>query len=128
MPYGAPRNFEGYNISATEIKLFWDDVEEELKNGEIQGYKVFYREDGAKEKEKNVPVNKVNPNSTPMTTTLSGLSMYKLYNISIVAYTSPGNGIRSQAIYIWSDSGSKLWWNVVKFCYSFKLEKIYHYF
>lgn len=109
VPYGAPRNFKGYNISATEIKLFWDDVEEELKNGEIQGYKVFYREEGAKEKEKKVPVNKVNPNSPPMTTTLSGLSMYKLYNISIVAYTSsPGNGMRSQAIFVWSDSGGKL--------------------
>ena len=107
--YGAPRNFKGYNISATEIKLFWDDVEEELKNGEIQGYKVFYREEGAKEKEKKVPANKVNPNSPPMTTTLSGLSMYKLYNISIVAYTSsPGNGMRNQAIFVWSDSGGKL--------------------
>ena len=87
--------------------MFWEDVEEELKNGVIQGYKLFYQVEGATtEQEKNVPIS--DPSSPPMTATLDGLSEYSLYNISIAAYTTySGDGKRSQAIFRKTDSDSK---------------------
>ena len=89
--------------------MLWEDVEEELKNGVIQGYKIFYHVEGATtEQEKSIPIGDLNPSSLPMTATLDGLSEYSLYNISIVAYTTyPGDGKRSQAIFIKTDSDSK---------------------
>ena len=109
VPYGTPRNFSGYNISAYQIQLFWQDVEKELKNGMIKGYTIFYQIEGSTtEQEKDVPVSNVDPNSSPMTVTVDGLSAYSLYNISIAAYTEyPGDGKRSQAIFIKTDSDSK---------------------
>ena len=109
VPYGTPRNFSGYNISAYQIQLFWQDVEKELKNGMIKGYTIFYQIEGSTtEQEKDVPVSNVDPNSPPMTVTVDGLSAYSLYNISIAAYTEyPGDGKRSQAIFIKTDSNSK---------------------
>ena len=108
-PYGAPRNFSGYNISASQIQLFWEDVEKEQKNGVIQGYKIFYHVEGATtELAENVPISILNPSSPPMTTTLDSLLTYSLYNISIAGYTTySGDGKRSQAIFIKTDSDSK---------------------
>ena len=84
-------------------------MEEELKNGVIQGYKIFYHVEGATaEQEKNIPISDLNPSSPPMTATLDGLSEYSLYNISIAAYTTySGDGKRSQAKFIKTDSDSK---------------------
>lgn len=109
VPYGAPRNFSGYNISANQIQLFWEDVEKELKNGLIQGYKIFYQEeDSTTQQDKDVPISSVDPSALTMTATVGGLSAYSLYNISIAAYTLySGDGKRSQAIFIKTDSDSK---------------------
>ena len=109
VPYGTPRNFSGYNISAYQIQLFWQDVEKKLKNGVIQGYTIFCQIEGSTTKqEKDVPVTNVDLSSPPMTVTVNGLSPYSLYKFSIAAYTTyPGDGKRSQAIFIKTDSDSK---------------------
>ena len=82
--------------------MFWEDVKHNLKNGKIQGYKIFYRkEDATSEKIKNIRITDVDPTFPRMKTTLDGLSPYSLYKIEIAAYTVyQGEGRRSQMIFI----------------------------
>ena len=101
-PYGAPRSFTGYSISSNKIQLFWKDVKEDLKNGKIQGYKIFYRKEATTLwQEKNIPIGDVDLTSPRMTSTLDGLYTYSLYKIKIAAYTTyPIDGKISQTISI----------------------------
>ena len=43
VPHGPPLNLKGNNTVEQKIALKWDEVNVQLKNGIIVGYKVFYK-------------------------------------------------------------------------------------
>ena len=71
------------------IEVKWDEVDSQLKNGVIKGYKIFYKSEA--EEERFVDIDY----ATVSQKLLNNLFANTWYNISMVAYTSVGDGIRS---------------------------------
>ena len=71
------------------IEVRWDEVDSQLKNGVIKGYKIYYKSEA--EEERFVDID----DATVSQKLLKNLFANTWYNISMVAYTSVGDGIRS---------------------------------
>ena len=71
------------------IEVRWDEVDSQLKNGVIKGYKIFHKSEA--EEERFVDID----DATVSQKLLNNLFANTWYNISMVAYTSVGDGIRS---------------------------------
>ena len=71
------------------IEVRWDEVDSQLKNGVIKGYKIFYKSEAEEERFVDIDDAQVSQKL------LSNLFANTWYNISMVAYTSVGDGIRS---------------------------------
>ena len=71
------------------IEVRWDEVDSQLKNGVIKGYKIYYKSEA--EEERFVDTD----DATVSQKLLNSLFANTWYNISMVAYTSVGDGIRS---------------------------------
>ena len=71
------------------IEVKWDEVDSQLKNGVIKGYKIFYTSQGEEERFEDID------DATVSQKLLNDLFANTWYNISMVAYTSVGDGIRS---------------------------------
>ena len=71
------------------IEVKWDEVDSQLKNGVIKGYKIFYKSEA--EEERFVDID----DATVSHKLLNELFANTWYNISMVAYTSVGDGVRS---------------------------------
>ena len=70
--------------------MTWGEVPRFLRNGVIRGYKVLYnRRSQTSVLTKNVPAN-------VLSVTLGELAKFKLYNVSVLAYTSKGDGPKSE--------------------------------
>ena len=100
-PSAAPVSLQGHNTSSTSIFITWGQVPVLDQNGVILSYTVSYNEvsgGSAQTKIVNVPDNQ---------TTLTGLSKYTNYTITVVAATSKGNGVVSAAIIVITDEDSE---------------------
>ena len=71
------------------IEVRWDEVDSQLKNGVIKGYKIYYKSEA--EEERFVDID----DATVSQKLLNNLFANTWYNISMVAYTSVGDGVRS---------------------------------
>ena len=60
-----------------------------MKNGIIKGYKIFYKNEAKEERFEDID------DATVYQKLLNELFANTWYNISMVAYTSVGNGVRS---------------------------------
>ena len=111
VPYGAPRNVTGYNISSSSIMLTWYDVKEDLRNGEITGYLIYFhpKDDSSSVDTKDVLMSTLTPGALPMTCIVTGLSIYTEYNMTILAYNGAGSGIEVSTKFIFTDSESKFY-------------------
>ncbi|XP_073972084.1 sidekick cell adhesion molecule isoform X2 [Rhodnius prolixus] len=90
VPSFGPMDVEANTTSSTTIVVKWGDVPKEHRNGQIEGFKVFYggvRNQAAKIKD--IPSNKT------FTTTLTELRKFQVYSIQVLAYTRLGDGILS---------------------------------
>ncbi|KAK9504659.1 hypothetical protein O3M35_010943 [Rhynocoris fuscipes] len=90
VPSFGPMNVEANTTSSTTIVVKWGDVPREHRNGQIEGFKVFYG--GVRNqppKIKDIPSNKT------FTTTLTELRKFQVYSIQVLAYTRLGDGILS---------------------------------
>ena len=106
MPDAAPRNVDGYNKSSESIEVTWENVIGKDRNGIITGYKVYYKavEEFALNKTEEVEV--VN-NGIAVKQVLVSLEKYISYNITVLAFTSKGDGPRSTAIIVRTDQDGK---------------------
>ncbi|XP_024084969.1 protein sidekick [Cimex lectularius] len=90
VPSFGPMDVEANTTSSTTIVVKWGDVPREHRNGQIEGFKVFYG--GVRNqppKIKDIPTNKT------FTTTLTELRKFQVYSIQVLAYTRLGDGILS---------------------------------
>lgn len=97
-PSGIPINLSGVNTSSTSLLISWQPLEVDDQNGIILGYNVTYFS---------------NDDDSVMTVTsdtmisITGLSVYTVYNVSVAAYTVVGTG-PSDSITVRTDSTGEL--------------------
>jgi len=79
------------NSTSTSLFIHWRPVPANHQNGIILGYRVLYKRSRSLDKLKSRNV------STPSTTVeLKNLSKYTEYDVTVLAYTSKGNGVRAK--------------------------------
>ena len=87
--------------STVGIRVTWDEVRPEAKNGIIRGYNVSYTStDGVV---KWVHVN----DSDSRDVVITGLRFLTEYKVTVLAYTSVGNGPVSAEISVTTEESSK---------------------
>ena len=99
-PSAPPSNIRVSISSSTRIVVEWNEVPQEHRNREIQGYRVLYSgADGPNKK------NKVDAPTSE--TTLIGLKKSTLYTIKVLAFTDFGDGPPSSGISVTTAADSK---------------------
>ena len=78
----------------------WDEVPEEQRNGEIQGYRVLYKDSNGAEK-------KIKVDALTKQTSLTGLKKSTVYNIKVLAFNSVGDGPATPSISVTTSEDSK---------------------
>lgn len=87
VPSMGPVRVEANSTSSTTIVVRWDEVQKNQRNGQIDGYKVFYGAAG------RGPVkHKTIENNSTFTFTLTELKKFIVYHIQVLAYTRLGDG------------------------------------
>ncbi|XP_065084745.1 protein sidekick isoform X3 [Ochlerotatus camptorhynchus] len=90
VPSFGPLGVEANATSSTTIVVKWTEVPKEHRNGQIEGYKVFYGSAG-----RTQILHKTIPNNSTFTTTLTELKKFVQYDIQVLAYTRLGDGVLS---------------------------------
>ncbi|XP_058815648.1 protein sidekick isoform X3 [Topomyia yanbarensis] len=90
VPSFGPLGVEANATSSTTIVVKWAEVPKEHRNGQIEGYKVFYGSVG-----RTQILHKTIANNSTFTTTLTELKKYVQYDIQVLAYTRLGDGMLS---------------------------------
>ena len=100
VPSAPPSNIIGGNTSSTSLKITWEDVPKEHRNGIILDYKVYMKLSTS--------------GSFPTPTIVSsksyekaGLQYWTIYDIRIAARTSVGTGEKSNILQVRTDEDSK---------------------
>ena len=93
VPSRPPQNVTVAKDNSTSTSLFvhWRPVPANHQNGIIRGYRILYKKSFSQEKLKT---KNVSAESTA--TELKNLTKYTEYDITILAYTSKGNGVRAR--------------------------------
>ncbi|XP_021701131.1 protein sidekick isoform X3 [Aedes aegypti] len=90
VPSFGPLGVEANATSSTTIVVKWTEVPKEHRNGQIEGYKVFYGSAG-----RTQILHKTISNNATFTTTLTELKKFVQYDIQVLAYTRLGDGVLS---------------------------------
>ncbi|XP_013386811.1 protein sidekick-2 isoform X2 [Lingula anatina] len=91
VPTASPESLLLEAKSSTAIQVRWRPPPVDSQNGALQGYKIFYWEDGKQaETEKKALVE-----ATANEISLQDLKMYTVYNIRVLAYNPAGDGPNS---------------------------------
>lgn len=104
IPEAPPSDVKVKVFNSTAVLVTWKPPNPQQINGINQGYKIqavtFNSEDGDKEIEMlKVPPNLVNP-LEEQNCTLGGLRKFTSYNITVLCFTHPGEGVPSNPIQI----------------------------
>ena len=97
----APFGVTGYNTSKSSIKVHWgfnDSVRNVL--GILRGFQIFYRNVNDSNA---VWLDTVVSDAAARTVELTGLEIYRVYNITVAAITRKGFGAMSSHILVWTD-------------------------
>merc|ERR1719266_422607 len=92
VPTGAPRNIKAEPVSPTELRMSWTPPEADSQNGDLLGYKIFYRSEARLENEIEVVTASHTSHS------LIFLDMYRNYTISMSAFNPAGEGPESERV------------------------------
>ncbi|CAH1168788.1 unnamed protein product [Phyllotreta striolata] len=90
-----PENVQCSVLNAQSLHISWEPPLIEGQNGIIQGYKVTYHSVGEWFDNEDQQTKIVNQ----LRTTISGLRKYTNYSMTVLAYTSSGDGVRSMPVY-----------------------------
>ena len=106
VPTGPPQNVKALNVSSTAINVTWKNVVEEHRNGIITGFKIYYKAVGKFAVNTKMMVKKTDRESTTETV-LTGLEKFIEYSISVLAFTSKGDGPNSTEVTATTDQDGK---------------------
>ena len=104
VPSGPPQNVSTVTTSSTEITVNWGNVAVEKRNGIIKGFKIYYQAVGQFAVDTTEKVKEVRDGNA-VQTVLSGLEEYIEYNVTVLAFTSKGDGPNSTEITARTDEG-----------------------
>ncbi|XP_058443925.1 protein sidekick isoform X8 [Malaya genurostris] len=90
VPSFGPLGVEANATSSTTIVVKWAEVPKEHRNGQIEGFKVFYGSAG-----RTHVLHKTIASNATYTTTLTELKKFVQYDIQVLAYTRLGDGMLS---------------------------------
>ncbi|XP_047493701.1 protein sidekick-like isoform X3 [Penaeus chinensis] len=96
VPTGKPKNVNAEPVTSTEIKVTWEPPEEQEQNGELLGYKIFFRSE--KDPEGTEEIEVVGAGTTSYE--LLYLDMYTRYIITILCFNPAGDGPKSDPVYV----------------------------
>ena len=99
-PSASPLNIRGHPSISASIVVQWNEVPQEHRNGEIQGYRVLYSDADGLETKKTV-------DAPTRETLLIGLKKSTTYTIKVLAFTSVGDGPASSGISVTTAEDSK---------------------
>ena len=94
------------NKSSTEITVTWKNVVGRERNGIILGFGVYYKAVGEFAVDTTEKVEVVN-GSDAIEKVLGSLEKFMIYSITVLAFTSKGDGPRSTAIIVRTDQDGK---------------------
>ncbi|KAI5693336.1 hypothetical protein M8J75_013991 [Diaphorina citri] len=95
VPSLPPENIACSSVTSTTLKITWETVPNEARNGIIQGYKVVYypAEDWYESLESDTKV------TSSLSASLQGLGKFTNYSIQVMAFTQAGDGTLSDVIF-----------------------------
>ncbi|XP_072943917.1 protein sidekick isoform X2 [Epargyreus clarus] len=105
VPEAAPDNVHCEPANSTSINVSWTPPNPQKINGINQGYKIqAWRwddtvNDNVEQRLVSVPPNLLNP-LTEQTAIIGGLDKFTDYNISVLCFTEPGDGPRSDFVLV----------------------------
>ncbi|XP_070138921.1 protein sidekick isoform X6 [Drosophila bipectinata] len=91
-PSYGPLDVQANATSSTTVVVRWGEVPKQHRNGQIDGYKVFY---AAADRAGQPVLHKTIPSNSTFTTTLTELKKFVVYHVQVLAYTRLGNGALS---------------------------------
>ncbi|XP_037934636.1 protein sidekick isoform X4 [Teleopsis dalmanni] len=91
VPSYGPLEVQANATSSTTIVVRWGEVPKQHRNGQIDGYKVFY----AATNRGGQVLHKTISNNASYTTTLTELKKFVIYHIQVLAFTRLGDGALS---------------------------------
>ena len=100
----APQIIDGHNTSSTTIRVTWKAMP--VQNGIIVSYSVYYQAIGGSYSDSTKRYKQVGSALTQAD--LTGLEVYVLYNITVTASTSAGEGPSSIAIAVRTAEAGKI--------------------
>lgn len=113
VPSRAPQNITFTNVESTKITVYWDPLLQQYANGKLLGYRVYFQV-SAYYFSSVFYKNSVNVTATQVT--LTGLKPGQRYDVSVSAFTSQGEGPRSNRHYVTTGRSTNkflLFWNDV---------------
>ena len=81
--------------TSTSITASWQLPPEDDRNGNIAGFKLFYKKNDSSGSAKELTIN----SGSTQTKVVPGLEEYTEYEFQVLAYTSIGDGPKSNAQY-----------------------------
>ena len=108
VPSAGPSNITAQNSSSSTVFVTWDDVPLDHQNGIITGYRVYIR------KQESVGEWLADDTSIKQWSK-SGLEFWTLYNITVSAKTSAGEGVQSAIVEVRTDEDGKMLYIYVLF-------------
>lgn len=107
IPEAPPTNVRVKAINSTAIKVWWTPPNPQQINGINQGYKLqawLYNIANDEETETEAKMTTVPPSLidplAEQSAIMSGLDKFTEYNITVLCFTDPGDGIRSEPVYV----------------------------
>ena len=97
VPSRAPSNVSAASHGLNELLVKWDPLPHQYANGRLLGYKVYYK-NADYYYSSEISVHTSNAEETQVV--LGGVQTGSRYKISVVAFTSKGEGPRSQDLYL----------------------------
>ncbi len=107
VPIRAPLHFKANAVNSTCIRMSWSEPPAQFVNGLIQGYKILFYENNRTDLPPQTSTVSVNRSGVMSTTLLNdnqyhyqmcNLSKFTLYTMSILCFTSSGDGPATQPI------------------------------
>nr|XP_034313381.1 receptor-type tyrosine-protein phosphatase F isoform X4 [Crassostrea gigas] len=100
VPSAAPQAVSGMPYKdSRSIKVTWKPPPKDQQNGEIQGYKIFYVKNEKSQTDQDAKSVSVEAEEI----VLGELEIFTEYKIWVIAFTTVGDGPRSQPIRVWTN-------------------------